>query len=113
MKSIFNSLLVAVALFVSVGTYANDKTPKKVGNALRTEIVELIGKKVPMDAKENLIIRVSFVVNNQNELVVVDVISKNKEVNSYIKDKINYKKVSTASEVKNQEIYILPIKVKK
>ncbi|SEB41682.1 hypothetical protein SAMN04489761_0582 [Tenacibaculum sp. MAR_2009_124] len=112
MKSIFNSLLIAVALFVSVGAYANDKTPKKT-NALRSEIVELIGKKVPMNAKENFIVRVSFVVNNQNELVVVDVISKNKEVNSYIKNKINYKKVSSASEVKNQEIYILPIKIKK
>ena len=110
MKPIFNSLLAIATFVVSVATFAKEKTTKSP-SSLRSEIVELIGKKVPMETKESLTVRVYFVINNQNELVVVDVISKNKSVNSYIKEKINYKKISTTAKDRKQEIYILPIKV--
>ena len=111
MKPIFNSLLVIATFLVTVASFAKEKT-SKYPISLRSEIVELIGKKVPMEAKESLTVRVYFVINNQNELVVVDVISKNKSVNSYIKEKINYKKITNTSRERKQEIYVLPIKVK-
>lgn len=110
MKLLFNSLLITVVLFLSIGTFANDNLPKAT-SVLHSEIVELIGKRVPMESKENLLVRVSFILNNQNELVILDVISKDDDLKSYIKNKLNYKKLSTKIEGKKQEIYTLPIKV--
>lgn len=111
MKPKFSSLLVGISLFMSVASFANDKSPK-ITSALRTQVVDLIGDKIPFNTEDNLLVRVSFVVNNQNELVVVDVISKDEKVNAFIKEKINYRKIK-ASKAKSQEIYLLPIKVKK
>lgn len=111
MKSKFSSLVVGVSLLMSVAAFANDKTPKAT-SSLRSQVVDLIGNKIPLNTEENLMVRVSFILNNQNEIVVVDVISKDEKVNAFIKDKLNNKKVS-ATKVKQHDIFILPIKVKK
>ncbi|CAM1368910.1 conserved exported hypothetical protein [Tenacibaculum litopenaei] len=114
MKSLVNTLILSACMFVSVATFANNDTPsKKVTSALRTQIVNLIGSTIKLDTKENLNVRVSFLVNNKNEIVIVDVISKDERLNKIIKNRLNNKKVAKTSNVKKQDIYMLPIKVNK
>ena len=56
-------------------------------------------------------VTVKFTVNDNNEIVVLSVNSYSnvKQIASFIKDRLNYKKLST--KVQSKAIYILPVKM--
>ncbi len=100
---------IICALFTSVSAFANtgDNNPTDI----RNEIVSLVSK-IDISDLENTYERayVQFMVNADNEIVVVNVSSK--EMASRIKSKLNYKKLKT-EEVKQNEIYTVPLVFKK
>ncbi len=53
---------------------------------------------------------VMFTVNNDRELIVLSVDTENAQLESYLKRKLNYKKVNHTP-TKNGEIYLLPVKM--
>ena len=114
MKTLKSFTLVALFLFASAfTTFAKDTDPYNTKDALRAKIVSLIGEKIPVAFTAKTIdAQVSFMINKNNEVVVVSVDSKNEILDSYIKNKLNYQKMVVPG-AKKGEIYILPLKVKK
>lgn len=114
MKTLKSFTLVALFLFASAfTTFAKDTDPYNTKDALRAKIVSMIGKQIPLEVTTKSIdAKVSFVINKNNEIVVVSVDSKNENLDSYIKNKLNYQKLIVPGTIKG-EVYIFPLKVNK
>ncbi|MGB0892554.1 MAG: hypothetical protein ACPGUU_09400, partial [Flavobacteriaceae bacterium] len=55
---------------------------------------------------------VSFVLSDNNELVVLSVKSEHKAVDKFVKSKLNYKKIRVTG-IKKGEVYRMPLKINK
>lgn len=105
--------VVAIGFLTILPTSANtstEPTSKDSKTILRTEIVSLLGKHQLELPNTKLEAQVSVMINNQNELVVVDVNSKNETITSFVKSKLNYKKVSAKGLTKGT-VYRIPLKM--
>lgn len=104
--------VLALGLFTINMTAAN-LTPVNPTQELRTEIVDLIGSNY-MDQiiADQLEADVLFTVNSKKELIVLSVDTDNDQLESYLKNRLNYKKVQFRPS-KNGEIYLLPVKMVK
>jgi hypothetical protein len=108
LKSIIT--IIAISLATTFSTAATEKEPSKINKELRTEIVSMLGDKILMELKDNTSAEISFMINNKNEVVVITVDSKLNEFNSFVKKKLNYKKINVKG-VKKGEIYRIPVKI--
>ncbi len=101
------SLASVLPASANTGSEPSSKNAKTI---LRTEIVELLGNH-KYDLKNKVLeAQVSVMLNNQNELVVVSVNSKNTTINSYVKYKLNYKKINVKG-IKKGTVYRIPLKM--
>ncbi|WP_428740418.1 hypothetical protein [Tenacibaculum sp.] len=105
-------VVLGMSMLTSFTAIANNETPSTTKKALSVEIATLIGNSIPVEVLQEVATEVSFMVNSKNEIVIIDVASENEELCAYIKSKLNYKKITTKN-VKNEEIYFLPLRVKK
>ncbi|NVJ87833.1 MAG: hypothetical protein HWD82_00110 [Flavobacteriaceae bacterium] len=103
--------IVALSLATTFSTSASDDDSKKVTKKLRSEISSILGKSVSLDLKENSVAEITFMVNKDNEIVIVSVDTKESEFQSIVKSKLNYKKLDVKG-VKKGEIYLVPVKLK-
>lgn len=105
--------VIAIALF-SINATAADFHPIKPTDELRVEIVDMIGSDFnnEMMIAEHNEANVLFTVNSKKELIVLSVDTENEQLESYLKWKLNYKKVDYRPS-KNGEIYLLPVKMVK
>ena len=109
MKSL-KLFVLAVALF-TINVSAANLNPVKPTDELRVEIVDLIGSNLNANMKApEYAAEVLFTVNNNRELIVLSVDTENTQLESYLKRKLNYKKVNHKPN-KNGEIYLLPVKM--
>ena len=105
--------VIALGLF-SFNIAAANFHPIKPTDELRVEIVDMIGS----DYIDEMMIaneyeaNVLFTVNSKKELIVLSVDTDNEQLESYLKWKLNYKKVNYRPS-KNGEIYLLPVKMVK
>ena len=109
MKKLF--IVAAIALF-SLNVSAAEK-PIKPSESLRAEIVQLIGSETPFimgDAEYT--VEVLFTVNSKSEIIVLYSNASNKEMENFIKSKLNYKKVDFQVK-KEGELFLLPVKFQK
>lgn len=104
--------VIALSLSTVFSVAATEKNPKKTSKnkALTKEVSSFIGKSIPVLLSKTIDAEVTFIINNLNEVVVLSVDSKVTELNSFVKRKLNYKKISTNA--KKGEIYKIPLKVK-
>ncbi len=112
LKTIITVLAISLSTVFTANTLDKKTIKKNINNELRTEIISLFGDKIPLKVKQESIAEVAFMVNKNNELVVVSVETKVAGLNSYVKNKLNYKKLSVKGIAKG-EIYKMPIKIKK
>ncbi len=103
-------LFVALALFALQATTAF-ASPVKPNKQLRAEIVQIIGTECPyqLDQKE-CTAEVLFTINSKGELIVLTVNSENENAESFIKNKLNYKKVTYIPK-KEGELFLLPMRI--
>ena len=102
--------VLALALF-TLNVSASNLNPIKPTDELRIEIVELIGSNYMAEMEaDQYNADVLFTVNNNKELIVLSVDTENVQLESYLKRKLNYKKVNHKP-TKNGEIYLLPVKM--
>ncbi len=111
MKSI--KLLLAVFAFASsMMTFATNPTldNKKVNVEVSQQIQGLL-KNPEFEVQRSMNVIVKFTVNDNNEIVVLSVNSYSnvKQISSFIKERLNYKKLNT--KVKSKAIFILPVKM--
>lgn len=105
--------VLALALFAFNVTTAANTNPVKPSDELRVEIVDLIGSNLNAEmVDDEYQADVLFTVNNNKELIVLSVESDNRQLESYLKRRLNYKKVNYRPS-KHGEIYLLPVKMVK
>lgn len=100
--------IIAIGFATSFSSFAIDKKPEKISQKLRTEIITILGEKINLELQSDTSAEISFVVNNENELVVVNVDSDVREFQSFVKTKLNYKKINVKGVIKG-EIYKIPV----
>jgi hypothetical protein len=109
MKSL-KLFVIALALF-TINVSAANLNPIKPTDELRVEIIDLIGSNYMDEMLENeYSAEVLFTVNSKRELIVLSVDSKNQLLESYLKRKLNYRKVDHQP-TQPGEIYLLPVKM--
>jgi hypothetical protein len=106
--------VIALSLSTVLSVVATEKNPSNssANKQLRTEIISLLGDKITVQIINESMAEIGFIVSNNNEIVVVSVDSKIEKFNSFVKNKLNYKKITTKG-VKKGELYRMPIKIKK
>ncbi|KGL63545.1 hypothetical protein [Polaribacter sp. Hel1_85] len=102
--------VIAISLSTIFSVTATENKPTKSTKTLRTEIVSLLGDNIPITLKESCKAEISFIINNNNEVVVISVDTKASEFKSFVKQKLNYKKINLKN-IKKGEIYIIPVKI--
>ena len=104
--------ILALGLF-TLNLSAANLNPVKPTDDLRFEMVDLIGSNF-MDEmlQDEYDADVLFTVNANRELIVLSVDSESAELETYLKRKLNYKKVNHKPS-KHGEIYLLPVKMVK
>ncbi|WP_334058451.1 hypothetical protein [Polaribacter sp. P097] len=103
--------IIALSLSTVIATSASEKNPSKVTKEIRTEIVSMLGKKIPIEFKKAEKVEVSFMINKDNEIVILTVDCNQTEFNTYVKNKLNYKKLNAVG-AKQGEVYKVPVKLK-
>lgn len=75
----FKLLIVAIITLFALNVSANDNPPIKATEQLRTEMMDLIGTTCPFEYNKNECwASVIFVVNSNDEIEILSVVSKNK-----------------------------------
>ena len=109
-KTIITVIAISLSTMFSVAATESNPNKAKETKTLRTEISSFIGKNIPFELKKTATAKVSFIINNDNEVVVINVDSKVSELNAFLKRKLNYKKVTTKG-IKKGEIYKMPLTI--
>jgi putative cell wall-binding protein len=107
LKSIITILAISLSTIYAVN--ATEVNPSKT-KELRTEIVSILGSKISIELNKPSTAEISFIINNQNEIVIISVDSDIDELNAIIKRKLNYKKVQVRG-TKKGEIYKIPLRI--
>jgi len=106
--------VIAIGLLTVLPAAANtnptNPTSKEAKIILRSEIVDLLGNHAYDLEDQVLEAQVSVILNNQNELVVVAITSKNETISNYVKSRLNYKKVSVKG-IQKGTVYRVPLKM--
>jgi len=102
----------AISTLSIFSTFSSETEPKTTNQKIREKIVNLLGDKIQLELKKDKEIEISFLINNKNEVVVMSVESSETSIESFVKDKLNYKKLEIKG-MKKGEIYRVPLKVKK
>jgi hypothetical protein len=108
----FSLVLVAAALFISGNSFANDLDNTDPQKSLKTQIQELLKvNKLVVEDSEELTAKVLFTINSEDEIVVISVETDDSYLESFVKGKLNYKKVELNEFVEGR-MYRMPIRVK-
>jgi len=102
--------VIALTLFVTTAAMANSKTKITNKAKLGTELAILLGDYNFTIDEKSITADVSFMVNENSEVVVLSVNSKRESVDFYVKGRLNYKKVD-ATGITKGKIYIMPLKI--
>ncbi len=115
MKKLIQSLgfLFLFSLFSTMPLQANPINKYPNVKTLRTEIMALI-KKPDLSAldKQEETVKLSFLVNSNKEVVVIDANTGNEFLEDYIKDNLNYQQIKT-DYVQLNKIYHIKLVFKK
>ncbi|WP_242086788.1 hypothetical protein [Aestuariivivens sediminis] len=115
MKSL-KILALLLAVLVSSNIEAStDKTSRNTvknaepSNPISKEVVSHL-KKPQFYLEEDVLVFVKFTLNDKNEMVVLSVDSENQLIDSFIKNRLNYKKLNARSN-KRTKNFVIPVRV--
>ena len=104
-------IIVAIALFTLNLSAA--ESPVKPNDLLRADIVQLLGNDCQADfSKADCSVEVIFTINSKSEVIVLSINAPSRISESFIKRKLNYKKVNYKT-TKEGELFLLPLRFKK
>ncbi|SEB41699.1 hypothetical protein SAMN04489761_0583 [Tenacibaculum sp. MAR_2009_124] len=112
MKTLINIMItigITILTMVSAAANTNPTSPKNKKN-IRTQIITLLGKEIPSDKLEASEAHVNFIINANDEIVVIEVTSKSNKLSEMIKNKLNYKKINV-SKSQRGSFYEVPVKL--
>lgn len=113
MKKLKLVITAMVLSFVTLTSFATDVKFNDTNTAFRNEIVSLIGSEIPsyLTNGKDMKAKISLMINNKNEVIIVSVDSKSNSIESYIKARLNYQKID-AKGIEKGKIYKIPLTVK-
>tara|TARA_Y100000034_G_scaffold137038_1_gene219200 strand:- start:138944 stop:139288 length:345 start_codon:yes stop_codon:yes gene_type:complete len=112
MKNLKSIIAIFAISFATVfSSYAEETPPIEKTQNLRSEIISMLGSQTPFALDESSKAEIVFTVTSQNEIVVLSVNSESADFNSYVKSRLNYKKVDTKG-LKVRGQYTLPVRLK-
>ncbi len=112
MKTLINIMItigITILTMVSAVANTNPTSPENKTN-IRNQIVTLLGKEIPADKLKASEAHVNFIINDKDEIVVIDVISKSENLSEIIKNRLNYRKIEV-SKSQRGSFYKVPIKL--
>lgn len=113
MKKLRLTLATFALALLTVTAFASEKNPAEAKKAFQNQIATYIGDELPSDVLngQSFSTRLVLTVNNDGEIVVLSTNSKNSSFDSYIKNKLNYKKAKVKG-IKKGELYVVPLTIK-
>lgn len=110
----FNLVLLALAFVVSSTVSAATQPKTESGTKSNSDISQEIGKllKKPSFAigYNDLTAKVVFTVNRDNEIVVLSIDSESDTVKNFVKDRLNYQKLSVRADKSIKE-FTVPVRI--
>ncbi|WP_418263560.1 hypothetical protein [Flavobacterium faecale] len=106
-------VLLVVAMIMNV-TFVSAKilNPRKNYTSTTQELTELLNPSVAMGVLENDVqVKVKVLVTETGELVVLQTVTENVDLSNYIKETLNYKKLSSSELTPGKE-YVFEVKFK-
>lgn len=108
MKTVKKLFLVLVITFTGVLS-ASASPINAEPSIIAKEIGELL-ENPKFEVGDDMLASVTFVLNKENEIVVLSVDTKSSELESYIKSRLNYNKLSVKLDSKNKT-YQVPVRL--
>ncbi len=108
MKTIKTLLLVLAISFTSVLSANTDPIKEEPSN-LTQEIATLL-KSPDFLIAEDLMAKVTIMINKDEEIVVIDVDTQSEALEVYIKSRLNYSKLSIGTEFENKT-FVVPVRI--
>ncbi|AXT62511.1 hypothetical protein D1816_19805 [Aquimarina sp. AD10] len=106
-------LVFVIVLGFNQSFASNDKNSISTEQQIRDEVAVLLKDPEIKIEKADLTATIQFTINTNGEVVVLNVDSHEDSVVTYIKSRLNYKKVTTEKSVTTNRIFRLPLKIKK
>jgi len=103
-------VVIAAMLLVSGNVLANDAIKEDPAKKLSTQIGELLQNNNLDVGAVNLTAEVRFTLNSQGEIVVLSVKTKNEYLESFVKGRLNYRKVD-AQGLDKGKLFTIPVRV--
>ncbi|WP_291959794.1 hypothetical protein [Maribacter sp.] len=105
------SLVVVAAMLLATGNVlANDVKGENPSKNLSTQISEMLTENTFSEEHKDLTAQVRFTLNAEGEIVVLSVNSESDKMESFVKNKLNYKKVNLTN-VKEGKVYTIPVRI--
>ena len=102
---VFAAVLALNTVIAANSDFTNKKNPKSV-----TEQISKLLESPHFDVSEEMLVTVTLVMNQEQEVVVLDVDTHNKDIVKYIKSRLNYEKlnIGTVGEHVTLPVRIIP-----
>ena len=105
------SLVVVAAMLLATGNVlANDVKGENPSKNLSTQISKMLTVNNFTIGDDDLTAQVRFTLNADGEIVVLSVNSEFDKMESFVKAKLNYKKVNLA-DVEEGKVYTIPVRI--
>lgn len=108
-KSIIAIFIVFLATSTSVLAAENDKAIKKPENVI-SEIISILGSEAPFAIDETSKAEITFTVNDENEVIIIQIKTGNVAFRNYAERVLNHKKLD--EKLKARTLYKLPVRLK-
>lgn len=99
-----------VALMITSVTFATDNLDKPVKKELREQIISLLGDFTNEISLNSIEAEVSFTLNSDSEIMILDIDSQHDELKTFIKQKLSNKKVDLKA-LNVGKVYRVPLTV--
>lgn len=105
------SYAFVAAMLLSTGTLlANPLEAKGPTVGLSHQISEMLSNNSFFDISKDLVAQVRFTLNDEGEIVVLSVETDSDTLESFVKSRLNYKKVKI-SDAKEGKLYTVPVRI--
>lgn len=103
-------ILVAIMLLSAGNLFANDPKTNDPSKSLSTQIGELLDDNPFIVVDADLLANVKFTLNENREIVVLKVQTKDPVLESFMKARLNYQKVDMPG-FREGRVYTLPVRI--
>ena len=111
MKQLKVLVLVVAVAFSSVLSASTNPKAEKAEPAIVTQTVGELLKNHNFDLRNDVKATVILTINKDNEFVVLCVDSENQDVESFIKSRLNYKKVGKDFSISRSKTFKVPVRI--